>query len=369
MALNFPANTSLPYVDPVSGLKYVYNSAVGAWEAAIQPPAIIADAPPVINIPGFLWWDNVSGTLYIWYQDVDGGQWVDATANGGVGLSTAYISETAPAAPILGELWWDSSDGRLYIYYDDGGSKQWIQATTGSQGEAVVNYGIKATSGATQPATASAGDLWYNTSDKSLYINIKPQGSNAAVWTKSHNVTDPSTFVTGITAGTGISNTGTGTAPVISARDASATVTGAIRIATVTEALAGTNNTVALTPGVLKEAILSYVTSASASASGFISLATTAEVTAGTVANKAVTPLTLKQALPDLGVPVGTIIQYGGASAPTGYLKCDGSLISRTTYLNLFQVIGTSFGIGDGSTTFKLPTLTDAAGTIKCIKF
>ena len=42
MALNFPSNTDLPYVDPVSGLKYIYNNAVGAWETAIQPPAVIS---------------------------------------------------------------------------------------------------------------------------------------------------------------------------------------------------------------------------------------------------------------------------------------------------------------------------------------
>ena len=44
-------------------------------------------------------------------------------------------------------------------------------------------------------------------------------------------------------------------------------------------------------------------------------------------------------------------------TAPNGHLLCDGSLISRTTYANLFSVIGTTFGAGDGSTTFNLPNL------------
>ena len=369
MALNFPANTSLPYIDPISGLKYIYNSAVGAWEAAIQPPAVIADAPPALQIPGFLWWDSVSGTLYIWYQDDDGGQWVDATANGGVGLSTAYIGELAPEAPVLGELWWDSSDGRLYIYYDDGGSKQWIQATTGSEGETVVNYGIKATAGSTQPTSAAVHDLWYNTTDKSLYINVKPQGSNTPVWTKSHDITNPSTFVTGITAGTGLSVTGTAAAPVIGAATATTATSGAIKIATVTEALTGEDKTVALTPGVLKEAIQTYIATASTTNSGGIAIATAAEVTAGTVTNKAVTPQTLKQALPDAGVPTGTIIEYAGAGAPTGYLQCNGAAVNRITYIKLFQLVGTKFGLGNGASTFSLPNLTGSTGTIKCIKF
>jgi microcystin-dependent protein len=54
----------------------------------------------------------------------------------------------------------------------------------------------------------------------------------------------------------------------------------------------------------------------------------------------------------------GIIKMYGGASAPSGYLLCDGSEVSRATYADLFSVIGTSFGFGDGSTTFELPDLT-----------
>ena len=55
--------------------------------------------------------------------------------------------------------------------------------------------------------------------------------------------------------------------------------------------------------------------------------------------------------------PVGTIQAYGGATAPTGWMLCQGQAISRTTYAELFAVIGTSFGTGDGSTTFNIPDL------------
>lgn len=54
---------------------------------------------------------------------------------------------------------------------------------------------------------------------------------------------------------------------------------------------------------------------------------------------------------------IGTIIPYAGDTLPTGYLYCDGSAISRTTYSDLFSVIGTTYGNGDGSTTFNLPNL------------
>ena len=57
-------------------------------------------------------------------------------------------------------------------------------------------------------------------------------------------------------------------------------------------------------------------------------------------------------------VPTGGIINYAGnASFPNGYLNCDGSAVSRTTYAALFAAIGTTWGIGDGLTTFNLPQL------------
>ena len=55
--------------------------------------------------------------------------------------------------------------------------------------------------------------------------------------------------------------------------------------------------------------------------------------------------------------PTGSIIMYGAATAPTGWLECDGSAVSRTTYSSLFAIVGTTFGVGDGSTTFNLPDL------------
>jgi len=57
------------------------------------------------------------------------------------------------------------------------------------------------------------------------------------------------------------------------------------------------------------------------------------------------------------GVPVGTIVAWPTDTPPDGWLLCDGSEVSRTEYADLFNVIGTTFGAGDGSTTFNLPDL------------
>jgi len=57
----------------------------------------------------------------------------------------------------------------------------------------------------------------------------------------------------------------------------------------------------------------------------------------------------------NLTVPAGAISQFAGSVCPEGYLFCDGIPVSRTLYNVLFYAIGTTYGVGDGSTTFNLP--------------
>lgn len=58
-------------------------------------------------------------------------------------------------------------------------------------------------------------------------------------------------------------------------------------------------------------------------------------------------------------LPIGAVIDFAGPSAPTGWLLCAGQAVSRSTYAALFEVISTTYGAGDGSTTFNVP---DAKG-------
>jgi microcystin-dependent protein len=60
---------------------------------------------------------------------------------------------------------------------------------------------------------------------------------------------------------------------------------------------------------------------------------------------------------PGIGVPIGAVTPFAGSSAPTGWLMCDGTAVSRAIYLALFAVIGVTYGVGDNSTTFNLPSL------------
>ena len=78
----------------------------------------------------------------------------------------------------------------------------------------------------------------------------------------------------------------------------------------------------------------------------------------GTFSANQETDETINIEVPD-ALPIGSYIQFAGSQAPAGFLVCNGGEISRTTYSALFAVIGTTYGSGDGSTTFNLPNLTD----------
>ena len=70
--------------------------------------------------------------------------------------------------------------------------------------------------------------------------------------------------------------------------------------------------------------------------------------------------------------PTGSVLAFAGSTSPDGWLLCDGSAVSRTDYADLYAVIGTTYGSGNGTTTFNLPNLTDkfiqgnsTSGTVK----
>jgi len=73
-----------------------------------------------------------------------------------------------------------------------------------------------------------------------------------------------------------------------------------------------------------------------------------------TVTDLSATNLTVG-GVPFAPFPTGALLPFGGSTAPTGYLLCDGSAVSRTTYAALFTAVGTAYGTGDGTTTFNLP--------------
>ncbi|MGI9555832.1 MAG: tail fiber protein, partial [Cyanophyceae cyanobacterium] len=224
--------------------------------------------------------------------------------------------------------------------------------------------------GTTPPSNPKVNDLWFDTVSGNLFIYyVDPDSSQ---WVITQNVSSLPVYLESITASGALTIGGTTSKPTLSITDASTTAVGATRLATNAESTAKTLTTVALTPGVLSSTISSYLTASSDSAAGIVELATTAETSTGTDTTKAVTPKALKDSLASLGAstnPVGTVISFASQTVPAGYLKCDGSLVNRTTYAALFAVIGTVYSAGDTATTFGLPTLSHSnINVIYCIK-
>lgn len=89
----------------------------------------IGQTAPVNPAVGDLWWDNVGGNLYIYYDDGDSEQWVIAVNLGRLGsTSTTTVSANAPANPAQGDFWWDTNAGQLFIWFVDGSPGQWVEA-------------------------------------------------------------------------------------------------------------------------------------------------------------------------------------------------------------------------------------------------
>ena len=363
MALNFPTDTSQPYYDPVSGLKYIYNSSIGAWETAIQPPAVIFDTAPVIEIPGFLWWDTAADErrLKIWLvEDGSEGEWVDATPTPAAAINLGDTPPDKITHPDLeqGDLWWDNVSGRLYIYYVDPADAaadrdgQWVDASpvpdNGARGNAYIAQGEN------PPSDPEPNDMWFDTVSGNMFIWYEDEDSSQ--WVITQNISGQAANIETIIASGPLSVAGTKTEPILSIANASTSAAGITKIATLAEAVAGTSMDTVLTPGILKSTISNYLDGQT------IQYATEEETAKGLVGTKAVSPATLSSVLSGGsfggGNPCGTIITFASQTAPAGYLKCDGSDVHRVQYSELFAVIGTTFGIGNGATTFTLPTLT-----------
>lgn len=67
--------------------------------------------------------------------------------------------------------------------------------------------------------------------------------------------------------------------------------------------------------------------------------------------------VTAAKLAPGALLPAGAVVAFGMGAAPTGWLVCDGAAVSRATYATLFAAIGTTYGAGNGSTTFNLPDM------------
>ncbi len=248
-----------------------------------------------------------------------------------------YGGTTAPSSTTRANY-----DGYLYAtrFYGDGSQLTGITATGYSGTLPIANGGT----GATTAAAARTG-IGATTLGGNMFILTNPSAITFPRFNADNTVSALSAadFRTAIGAGTGggTVTSVTGTSPI---SVATGTTTPAISLGTVPVTKGGTGSTTATVAGGVV-----YGSSTTA-------MASTAAGTTGQVltSNGASAPTWSSTA--SIGVaPVGSIMIWAGSSAPTGWLLCDGTAYSTTTYAALYAIVGTTYGSGSG--IFLVPNL------------
>lgn len=122
---------------------------------------------PTDNEDGDLWFDDVTGILYIWYTDDDSSQWVSIGGSGSTGGASVSVGSNPPGNPKEGDLWFDDIQGLLFVYYtDNSGSSQWVSTRGGGGG----GGGTKSFVQDSSPSPADEGDLWRDTTTNFQYV-------------------------------------------------------------------------------------------------------------------------------------------------------------------------------------------------------
>ena len=362
MALNFPPNPSDKkiYIDPSSGLKYIFNGSIGGWETAIQPPVITTtDEEPTIELEGFLWWNHPDRMLYVY----KGGDWIPIMRAGGSGYLGVPVV-CAPKPPEYareGWLWWDTIGGNLYVYYCDEpdyevegatGSCQWVVVVNGNdsgKGDALAIVSDE------EPQAPQDGQMWYNNGTDVLYVW---DAAEPGQWKQA---------VAGGTGGGGGSSNIQGTLPIraftnssgvtnISIDQATTNKIGAVRFAKSGDENA---NDVAVTPQYLNNNS-TLIPDATDTKKGVVRLASDLSDTDGVV-----TAGVLKQNAANEGFsnPVGTVIMFAADAPPAGYLVCNGDTLPsgqgqvqgiNADFTELYNLLGTSYST---NATVKLPDM------------
>lgn len=263
-----------------------------------------------------------NGNRFRW----DGSGWIaiqeDATA----------IGDTPPSNPSPGDIWFDSANALLFIWYNDGNSQQWVNVTAGS-----VNPLWQTNSGDIYFDTGNVG-IGTNTPASALDVNGNITVSGTV---DGRDIANDGTKLDGIASGAQVNTVdkvGTPADNQIGVWTGDGTIEGASNLTWDGSVLTvGNTGAVQLPVGTTAQqptpaaGMLRY----NSDESRFEGYTTSWEAI----------------------IPAGAVMAYAMTTAPNGWLECDGSAVSRTTYAALFSAIGTTYGNGDGSTTFNLPDL------------
>jgi microcystin-dependent protein len=219
------------------------------------------------------------------------------------GGGSLEVSETPPSSPSEGDIWYNSTTGQTFVYYDS----FWVENIAGVPGP--------------QGPEGPIGE----TGDIGLVAQSAEPENTSTLWLDTDE------------DGVGIPLGGTA-GQVLAKVDSGAFNTEWVDV---------------YTPEQTDTAIATAVSNLVDSSPSVLDTLNELSAALNDDPNFSTTVATALAAL----VPSGTVSQTARSTAPTGYLLCDGSAISRTTYSSLFDAIGTAYGAGDNSTTFNIPNL------------
>jgi len=266
MAYNFPNSPSNGDTVTVNNVTYTYNSTSGAWKTTATSGSggasvTVSETAPVSPSEGDLWFDPSVLKTFVYYNDGTATQWVQSNPTGGGGAASGgasvTVAETAPASPSAGDLWWSSSEAVMYIYYTDTDSSQWVSTSTpgaaGATGAAGADGGagvasIYATVNDLPLSGNSQGDMAHVTANNTLYF------WNGSGWYKIALInTNPS--ISGVSSSYSLAIDGTATTVTITATDPEGLpITYSLlsdtsgNIATVTQGTGASSNVFTVTP-------------------------------------------------------------------------------------------------------------------------
>lgn len=161
----------------------------------------VSNTAPAGSESGSMWFNSISGELFIYYSDTDGSQWVQPV--GGIGPQgpvgptgatgpqgpafTISVGETPPSTPSSGTLWWHSGIGSLFFYYTDSDSSQWVSAAVApsgvSGGGGGVSLGTRSNVSATTASLANGATGNIDITGHKGYVLYKISTS-AAAWVR-----------------------------------------------------------------------------------------------------------------------------------------------------------------------------------------
>jgi microcystin-dependent protein len=272
----------------------------------------------------------VNGVTYNFPSPFDT-NWAPAVDAWAIAVTNGLLQKSGGSFPLTSEVDFGNSFGLRTKYIK---SEETNVSTTGFLRLASQSIGI----GFRDFANSSDLILTTNASNQ-LIFNGTPIGTAAAL-TNSHifvgNVSNQPADVA-MSGDVTISNTGVTTISSGAITDAKVNAGAAISL----------SKLAALTPS----------TAVATDGSGFLVSSSTTAAELGFVSGVTSSIQTQINNISGATNPTGAIIMYGAASAPSGWLLCDGSAVNRTTFSALFAVISTTFGVGDGSTTFNVPNM------------